>query len=288
MITGSEKLKEAVAAFTREALLLTDEDLERAWQWGEYDEGLRFAFCRVYETLRKLAADLAGHRQAAGAAPTRAQSILAQYNAAYRDLQAVLLPVDDALAEKRYNESEWSVRIVLRHIVETDLSFQTVNEDALTRRRLGELNPPRLTEADWEALEKSHPYFKVAEQGPASALVEVHQQIHERVIRTYTNATEEELETLVWFWESTPMPLWFRLHRFDSHLRQHTLQVEKTLEQLGCRPDEVQRLLRYIFNAQAEVEGAQLGLNLPLPAKLGQAVEEVHRYTEAIQAGMRR
>lgn len=288
MSTGREELSDAVAAFTREAVSLADADLERAWQWGDYDEGLRFAFFRVYETLRKLAAVLSAYRQAAGQPISRAQSILAQYNAAYWDLQAVLLPVDDKLAEKRFNEQEWPVRIVLSHIVEAELCFLKVNEEALIQHRSGEFHPPRLTEADWEALEKSHPYFKIADKGPAIALVEVHQQLHERVMHTFVDATEEELEMPVWYWESSALPLWFRLHRFDAHLRQHTVQAEKTLAQLGCHPNEARRLLRQIYNARAEAEGALLGLEVPLPGVLKQDVEEIYRYTEAVQAGMRR
>jgi hypothetical protein len=51
----------------------------------------------------------------------------------------------------------------------------------------------------------------------------------------------------------------FRLHRFDSHLRQHTVQVEKTLVALGRGPSEARRLLRLIHAALAEVEGATIG-----------------------------
>ena len=55
------------------------------------------------------------------------------------------------------------------------------------------------------------------------------------------------------------MPVRFRLHRFDSHMRQHTIQVQKTLDMLGRRPNEARRLLRLIYNALAKVEAARLG-----------------------------
>ena len=57
------------------------------------------------------------------------------------------------------------------------------------------------------------------------------------------------------------MPVEFRLHRFDSHLRQHTIQIEKILESLGRKPSETLRLLRLIYAAFAQVEGALLGAN---------------------------
>jgi hypothetical protein len=62
-----------------------------------------------------------------------------------------------------------------------------------------------------------------------------------------------------WWWEDEPYSIEFRLHRFDSHLRQHTVQVEKTLAMLGLAPNEAKRLLRLIYNALAEVESAQIG-----------------------------
>jgi hypothetical protein len=61
------------------------------------------------------------------------------------------------------------------------------------------------------------------------------------------------------FWETQPMSLRFRLHRFDSHLRQHTIQMEKTRQMLGLPHPEALRLWRMIYAALAEVEGAGLG-----------------------------
>ena len=62
------------------------------------------------------------------------------------------------------------------------------------------------------------------------------------------------------FWESTPMPLEFRLHRFDAHLRQHTIQIEKTLKAIGLPFTEAKRLLRLIYAALADVENQAIGL----------------------------
>ena len=55
------------------------------------------------------------------------------------------------------------------------------------------------------------------------------------------------------------MSLRFRLHRFDSHLRQHTIQIDKTLHSLGHEPREAQRILRLIYAALAEAEGVRIG-----------------------------
>jgi hypothetical protein len=55
------------------------------------------------------------------------------------------------------------------------------------------------------------------------------------------------------------MMIRFRLHRLDSHLRQHTIQVEKIQAALGTPTNEARRLLRLIYNALAELQGALLG-----------------------------
>jgi hypothetical protein len=51
----------------------------------------------------------------------------------------------------------------------------------------------------------------------------------------------------------------FRLHRFDTHLREHTNQLEKTLRALTLAPNESKMLLRQLYAALAEVEGMRIG-----------------------------
>ncbi|MDP9266294.1 MAG: hypothetical protein M3O91_09305 [Chloroflexota bacterium] len=71
--------------------------------------------------------------------------------------------------------------------------------------------------------------------------------------------SEEELDVPAWFWETEPMPVRFRLHRFEEHLRQHTIQLEKTLVGIGHPPTEAERLVRLVHNALGEMEALSLG-----------------------------
>ena len=275
-----EMLSKTIETFAKLAVNLEDSDLDREWQWGEYDEGLRFAFFRTYETLQKLAAD-PGLQD--GSMITRAQVILSQYNAAFRDLQAILLPVDDQLAEKTFTEDEWPIRKVLIHMLEAEVAFLAINADALARRRAGETNPAELSDSAWKAFKENDPFFKIAEKGTSNELRRYHQQLHERVLETFVNTTDIELETPIWFWESSPMSLQFRLHRFDSHLRQHTVQIEKTLVKLDQIPNEAQRLVRLIYQAFANIESALMVLHEIDSSVLTDATEEIARYTRVIQ-----
>lgn len=86
-----------------------------------------------------------------------------------------------------------------------------------------------------------------------------HAALHQRVLQEFAGIAEDELAVPSMYWEGYELSLRFRLHRFDSHLRQHTVQVDKTLEAIGHPPNEARRLLRLIYAALAEAEGATIG-----------------------------
>ncbi len=50
-----------------------------------------------------------------------------------------------------------------------------------------------------------------------------------------------------------------RLHRLHSHLRQHTVQLEKALVEIDGPPTETKRLLRLIYAALADVDSTIIG-----------------------------
>ena len=59
------------------------------------------------------------------------QRILAQYHAAYLDLQAVLLGMEGKYFEIPPAEGEWPIRRVMAHIVGADMSFYVAIKFAL-------------------------------------------------------------------------------------------------------------------------------------------------------------
>ena len=77
--------------------------------------------------------------------------------------------------------------------------------------------------------------------------------VHIRILRELGDISDDEVEAPVWFWDGA-MPLRFRLHRFEEHLRQHTIQLDKTLAGIGRPPTEAHRLVRNVYNALADVE----------------------------------
>ncbi len=254
-------LQHTVENFARLTLNLADADLERPWNWEEYDEGVRFAFFRTYEELRELAVELRSQRQQMARPQSMAQHQLAQYHAAYQDLRAVVLGVDDELALRPPAEGEWSLRDTLVHVIRTERAFFAVTHYAVERVRAQARGEPErplaLPDEGWDAFWKAanDRFDTLREDGPFLALLDYYDQLHQRVLTYFASLTDRQLEAPAVYWESTPMEVAFRLHRFDSHLRQHTIQIGKSLHLLVGPPNEARRLLRLIYAALAEVQG---------------------------------
>jgi hypothetical protein len=137
-----------------------------------------------------------------------------------------------------------------------EYGFLRVCRIALERHRAGKEGEP--AEAEWDAA--SVPYLRARDaalEPLGSATIEqvgdAFAAIHIRNLRELGEITDAEIELPSWFWDG-PMPLRFRLHRFEEHLRQHTVQLDKTLAAIGRPPTEAHRLVRNIYNALADVE----------------------------------
>jgi hypothetical protein len=254
-------LLHAVERFAGVVHPLTEADLERPWAWGAYDsEGVRFACFRTYEELRELAAQIAAGRLARGRGASTAQRLIAQYHAAYRDLQAVLLGVTNDLAGRAPAEGEWPLKKVLGHIVGADVGFFVVTGYALSRHRSGEGSPAQIPDEAWEPIiGLDEAAFRAMLEGPLESVQAFHSAWHDRVLEEFADIGEDEMMAPSMYWEGEPMSLQFRLLRFDSHMRQHTIQADKTLIGIGRPPSEAKRLLRLIYAALADAEGATIG-----------------------------
>jgi hypothetical protein len=89
-------------------------------------------------------------------------------------------------------------------------------------------------------------------------MLEFHRTLHERILEEFRTISEDELDLRSTYWEETRFPIQHRLHRYEAHFAQHTIQIDKTLVAVGQAPSESKRLLRKIYAALAEVEGLML------------------------------
>lgn len=259
-------LTQAVEKFALTTCHLSDDELEREWSWRAYSEGVRFAFFRTYEELRTLAAVMITERTAKGAPITTAHHALAQYHAAYRDLQVLLIGLDDALLNQPPARDEWPLRIILGHILAAEREFFARIWHAVQQHRqadLGEDEIPQPVEMTAEEVAEfvgSYEDFeRTLNRLSISGIMAYYDSLHKRVLRELTDIKAFELEAESLWWEEIPFTVEFRLHRLDAHLRQHTVQIEKTLDALGYPPTEAQRLLRLIYAALADVDSMIIG-----------------------------
>ena len=248
-------LTQAVETFALTGVRLSDAALEKHWQWGAYDsEGVRFAFFLTYQELRELATQTAAQRAIEGPFITSAQRILAQHHAAYMDLCGILVGVDEDELDRVPAEWEWSLRAVLGHIIDSEQDFFTVISYALDRQRSGDGRPLEMPEPDEEMEDEDD-----SSQETLKEILANYDALHFMILHELESISEDELHAPSFFWEGHPMEIRFRLHRFDAHLRQHTIQVEKTLAGIGHEPHEAERLVRIIYGALGEAEGARIG-----------------------------
>jgi hypothetical protein len=251
------KLTDSVENFAALMLPLSEKDLEREWKWKDHDEeGIRFAFFVTLQELRHLAVTLSSLRPR----PTPAQHILSQCHAAYMDLQAALLGLPAEDANKIPAEGEWPVRKVYAHILGTDIGFTSVVRYALEGHRAGFWKPERMSDEDEiRIVGLSEEEYETLTGGPLDGMLAYHREFHAEIINEFSRISDEELNLPSTFWEETRFPIRHRLHRYEAHFAQHTIQIDKTLVTIGRAPNESKRLIRKIYAALAEAEGMMIG-----------------------------
>jgi len=271
----------AVERLVKASVHLSDADLDRTYAWEEYDEdGLRFALLAAHLQLRETTATVAAARLGAGKPFTEAQRILAQVHDAYRDLTGALAGTSEAEIDAKpppeQQREQWTLREILTHVLQTEKAFLAAIEVALDRARAGRPNEP--DEAAFKAKRQPAEDPSGSRADALNALF----RSHVAILRGLDGVSDTELVTPSWFWEDKGYSIRFRMHRFEEHLRQHTIQVDKTLVALGHPPTEAERLVRNLYVALAGLEsvsGAGVGNELfaDCAAKLDAIAAEVER-----------
>jgi len=240
---------EAVEALVRATVDLPDAEMGRTWVWREYDdEGLRFSLLMAQQELRDLAVRLAAMRPAP---PTQAQRILGQYHHAYRDLTGALAGVLDEDLARVPRVGEWSLREVLRHMLRADYGFLGVIRFELSPERPRDAKDAEERMSSWR---DEHGYRGPETlDGGVAAVRNALYEIHRRILRELGDLSDGELARNAFFWDG-PKPIRFRLHRFEAHMVQHTVQVDKTLVWIDRAPTEARRLVRVLYRDLAAVE----------------------------------
>lgn len=252
------ELTSAVEKFASLLNNIQDADLDLPWHWKGHDEGIRFTVFVTLLELRQLAVKLAYEKNVSNKSSytTPSQHILAQYHAAFMDLQSVLVGLSSKNSTLAPNKKEWPVRTIVAHIVGADIDFSSVIRYALENHRAGKWMPNPIPKKEYPRLsgltEKEYDALMGAS---LSKLLSYHRKLHPKILRDFSSITSAEMTLPAAFWEETRFHIGYRLHRFEAHMRQHTIQIDKTLVSIGCAPNEAKQLIRTLFAALAEVNG---------------------------------
>jgi hypothetical protein len=170
-----------------------------------------------------------------------AQRILGLAQVAFGDLRGVLAGVTDAQLDRAPRQGEWSARETLKHTIGVERSYRA---NALQSIRRGPDEPLTLP---LEARPQPDPADIAGDGSYIAARLATR--------RAETDAelggtTDEELARPSQ-WVDMDCDVRFRLHRFASHLVEHTVQCERALEAAGLAFGDARRTVRRISVARA-------------------------------------
>jgi hypothetical protein len=218
---------------------LDDEALARPWSWRERTMDVRYALYRTLEEAQE------GLVRVAAAPHPESRRILSLAQRAFGDLRGLLVGLPDALIDQAPRPGDWSVRDTLRHMLHIERRYALQTLHAVERP---DDAPIRLADERMPAL---------AQIDVSGGLGEVLTRLGEARAETdrRLGAVPSAAMTRPTVWVQYDIDVRFRLHRFPSHLVEHTIQCEKTLDALGWRATEGRRMVRRLSALLGEIEG---------------------------------
>ena len=235
---------------------IPDAGLTREWTWkGGSEEEVRYAFYRIAESFELAGIEAASLIRRAGLDRGRAAERIAPATAARWDLHGLLLPLDDATWDADPGGEEWTIRQTLGHVIASQRGYLVGTvwwESQGLPADVPDL--PSAPEAIFDVL----PSDEAEGEGSRTAVRERLEALLDEATEQLAGLTEDRLAVAA-RWSGFPVDVGFRLGRWSSHIREHTIQVEKTLVMLGHSPTEVDRLVRHVLAAWGRAEAVVYG-----------------------------
>ena len=245
-----------VIAAARDLLAVPESALARPWAWiGGSEVDVRYGAYRAAEALEQAEVE-ARHKSGVDANEGRAGRIIAPATAARWDLHGLVLPLDEGLLDADCG-GEWSIRLVLGHVIGGQRAYGWGTSWWLSQG-LDQASPDLPSGAP-EAFWANLPDEATTE---AAGSIE---ELRERLDTVMDLGSErlaglpDERVGLGARWAGFPVTIGFRLGRWSSHIREHTIQLEKTLALLGYVPTEPARLVRLVLAAYGRAESVVFG-----------------------------
>lgn len=279
-------LIEAVERFAAAAYPLTEHQLNQpSYRWADYEQ-VRYAFLHTTLELRQLAAGLLQMRYRGGQYPTYAHHLLARHQQMYRECLALLTGISDEDGLRPPAPHEWPVQRIILHIYQTERYFYAAIRNALNSYINQTPAPPLPDEPEKIYALAEETGTPETEEIPLSDLKKRWATLHSRIVYNLSDLKDLRLNLVAPMWESTAYPVRFRMHRLETHLQEHTNQLEKTLIALGWLT-EPRLLLRQMYNALGEVEGAIIGTGIMGYSECMNAAAIIHDRVAELQTAVR-
>ena len=212
--------------------------------WFGYVRDARDASLFLNLQLNQLSSELRALHQL-----SRSAEISSQHQRAYRDLTGALAGVDETAFDVAPDADEWPLRRIIWHVTGAELGFSLLINWAVKRQAAGDDRPITMPREEMEPHYEAYP-----ESGSMQEVMARYEELHRNVVGDLLPLDVEQLEALNIWWEGYELPAWFRMHRFDAHLREHTIQVDKTLAAIDRAPTEGGRLARLLHQSLADLE----------------------------------
>jgi hypothetical protein len=237
-------------------LAVPDGDLDTRWEWRNVETGdveLRYGFYRIHELFEAAITAIDVARSGARESTGPAVPPLAAMAAARWELHGVLVPLRDGDWDADPGGGEWTIRRTIAHIIGSQRSYGWYNAWYLTKGVVGaEVERPSDDEFPPEPTDEED-----GAGDPATVLARLDEIVDANAAASA--GLSAEAMGVSARWSGVPVTIDFRLGRYGSHIREHTVQVDKTLAMLDRRPTEVERLVRLILDTYGRLEASLIG-----------------------------
>ncbi len=246
LIRARDSIRAGLSALSQ----VPDAALEGVWRWQGGELDVRYGFYRQYEALEDARAIVGPLLIAARGNETVAQPLVAAATAARWDLHGLLEGLDEADLDRDPQNGEWTVRQTLAHIVGGQRGYAWYTAWWLGRRDLPlDDFPQRVPDDAVTGL----PEEESEGRGTIREIQHRLDDILDLSAGVFGPLGEAELAARA-RWSGVAVDVRFRLVRWSSHIREHTIQIKKTLGYIGRPMTEVDLLLRLIAGAYGRLE----------------------------------
>lgn len=262
----------ALEIAARELGGIADATLERGWLWRNDEADVRYGLFRAIESVEAAAVEVAVVLEATHTPRTTASRRISPVTTARWALHGRLIGLDDTWLDRHPKAGEWTIREILGHIVSGQRAYS-----AYTAWWSSLPADDEVPEGVPAAVVAEAALRDEEEDGEGS-LTDIRGRLDDVIDRgasSLAGLTDAQLSQRA-RWSGIPVDVGFRLGRWSSHVIEHTVQLDKTLDWLKRRPSEADRIVRDVTAAWGRLEALVVPLDpgaFTVPDPQGRTVE---------------